>query len=481
MKSALLVFLSFLILGIFAWAIGNHFRPQLNPAIVNKKPNVLVLSFCSLRMEHLAAYNPKARPLPNLDRFLSQSLVFKNAVNGLPWTNITNFIDVPTMRNLGYKHAKRKSLRIPAIPIHKNTPQNEANQNLNFVRESVRNYELNYAEGFEQLYEMIMQSAAEPFFISTHIKYMHFPMIDSVNQKDHWQTEFSKGLSGRLSKYLENPARHPEKAPLFLTLFADPSMVRTNRHVAKFVKDPAQVRIGQIYQMLTDENLLADWRKSEGFAQDLEILQEAYYLKLKNLDRQLGEVFDLYGHEKLKEDTIIVLTGDHGESFMERGQFLHAHNVHENQILYPMAVHVPKLNLRAPEFVEEQYDMASHDRLINELIPGYASVESIRAGIRNLSSNVFLRNCSGTVSGLRSPKSLKLVVDLEGFKLFDVEQDPTESKDLKDEKPDDYFAMKAEYMRLSFQKRNLYACENGLDPFDGFKPQLRIKPEFDSI
>lgn len=125
MKSALLVVLSFLILGVFAWAIGSHFRPQLNPAIVDKKPNVLVLSFCSLRMEHLAAYNPKARPLPNLDRFLSQSLVFKNAVNGLPWTNITNFIDVPTMRNLGYKHAKRKSLRIPAIPIHKNTPQAE--------------------------------------------------------------------------------------------------------------------------------------------------------------------------------------------------------------------------------------------------------------------------------------------------------------------------------------------------------------------
>ncbi len=478
LQSWILIVASFAILAVFAKFAGEYFRRHYRTHLTQKTPNVIVLSFCSLRMEHLRAYNPSARPLPVLDRFFDESLVFTNAVNGLPWTNVTGFIDVGVMRQLGYPHAKRKSLRIPALPINKHTPQNEANHSLNYAVEKVRTYELNYADGFESLRDMVMQSAGEPFFLSVHIKYMHFPLIDTVNQRDLWKREFSPQSAARLEAYLANPDAYPEKAPLFLTLFADPTLVRGNKTIRSYAPDFRQVRIGQVYQMLTDERLLSAWRKSADFAGDLKILNEAYYLKLRNLDEQLEDVLALYGDPVLKGNTVVVLTGDHGESFMENDRFLHADGVHENQIRFPMAAHVPFLHLKKKVELSDQYNLADHDQLIRELVYPEATVETVRAGMRHWGKNVFLRNCAGTVSGVRTSRAMKLVADLEGLRLYDLKTDPGETRDLKDERPEDYFSLKEEYLRLSHMKRNLFACENEKDPYDGPRPHLRLKPEF---
>src|SRR5690606_30820955 len=112
----------------------------------------------------------------------------------------------------------------------------------------------------------------------------HFPLIDGVNQPDLWRTEFSPEAAKALDEYLRAPKNYPEKAALLLTLFADPDLVRMSPFVKKYIGERENVRIGQIYQVLSDDDLLEAWKNSPGYDMDIRIMQEAYSLKLRNLD-----------------------------------------------------------------------------------------------------------------------------------------------------------------------------------------------------
>lgn len=422
------------------------------------KPNILLLSFCSLRPQHLRAYNSNAEPLPALDRFFNESLVFTNAMNGLPWTNVTNYVVPSSLRALGYSNAKRKSLRIPLVPIHKNMPANELNKELDFNDPAVRNYELSYRDGFQALKKAITTTEVRPFFYSVHLKYMHFPLIDEVNQKDLWRQEFSRESAETLDRYLKNPSLYPEKAALLLTLFADPSLVRDNPYVQKYNHGRPPVRIGQIYQVLSDPELLSAWKKSQGYATDIRILHESYSLKLRNLDAQLAEVLDLYGRQDLKETTAVIITGDHGESLLENDLFLHANHIFDEQIRFPMAIRAAGPAKRG--LISDQYSMDLQNKLLQIVADTNAEPESIRNYIRQKGDSVYLRNCQGTVDGLRTASGYKLVSDLSGFKLFNVAADPLHLVDLRFDKPDLFFKLKELLFELRSRPQNLLACDS---------------------
>ncbi len=455
MKQAAAAALAILLISAVAYFYVRAERTQ--QLADRQKPNILLLSFCSLRPQHLRAYNTEAEALPALDRFFKESLIFTNAINGLPWTNVTNYVVPSSLRALGYSNAKRKSLRIPLVPIHKNMPMNELNDELDFNDPAVRNYELGYREGLEALKKAITTTKVRPFFYSVHLKYMHFPMIDEVNQKDLWRREFSKEAASTLERYLAAPARYPEKAALLLTLFADPGMVKDSPFVRRYTEGQPRVRIGQIYQVLSDPALLEAWKKSEGYATDIKILHESYQLKLRNLDRQLAEVLDLYGRDDLKSTTSVIITGDHGESLLENDLFLHANHIYDEQIRFPMGIRAagrPK-----PGRIPEQYSMDLKNKLLQIVAETNAEPEPIQTYVRAAGDAVYVRNCQGTVDGLRTGNGYKLVSDLTGFHLYDVAADPLHLNDLRFTEPKIFFQLKELFLQTKTRPQNLLACD----------------------
>jgi arylsulfatase A-like enzyme len=72
-------------------------------------------------------------------------------------------------------------------------------------------------------------------------------------------------------------------------------------------------------------------------------LQTTYAGEITYTDTQLGRVFNRLDELKLAEDTIVVVTGDHGESFLEHGpwDWLHGHSVYEAATRVPLYVRFP--------------------------------------------------------------------------------------------------------------------------------------------
>jgi arylsulfatase A-like enzyme len=64
--------------------------------------------------------------------------------------------------------------------------------------------------------------------------------------------------------------------------------------------------------------------------------------EVRYLDRYLGQLFDWLKAEGLYDDTLIVLTGDHGEEFQEHGGWWHGQTLYQEQVAVPLIIKYPQ-------------------------------------------------------------------------------------------------------------------------------------------
>ncbi|MGH2459098.1 MAG: sulfatase family protein, partial [Chloroflexota bacterium] len=77
-------------------------------------------------------------------------------------------------------------------------------------------------------------------------------------------------------------------------------------------------------------------------AADLARLGELYQGEIAFTDNQLGKLFDYLTKLGIADDTIVVVTGDHGESFGEHGDWTHGLKVYETEIRVPLLMRYPR-------------------------------------------------------------------------------------------------------------------------------------------
>ena len=71
------------------------------------------------------------------------------------------------------------------------------------------------------------------------------------------------------------------------------------------------------------------------------LIKNRYINSVHHLDSQIARVLDYVEREKLAENTLILITGDHGEEFMEKGRWGHGSQFSEEQIRVPLVLWVP--------------------------------------------------------------------------------------------------------------------------------------------
>ncbi len=96
---------------------------------------------------------------------------------------------------------------------------------------------------------------------------------------------------------------------------------------------------------------------------DLPRIKNRYINAVHHLDDQLGRVIDYLEKKRLLDSTIVIITGDHGEEFMEKGRWGHNSAFTEEQIRVPFVLWVPG---REPAKVMR---MTSHLDLPATLLP----------------------------------------------------------------------------------------------------------------
>ncbi|MEN8256992.1 MAG: sulfatase-like hydrolase/transferase [Thermodesulfobacteriota bacterium] len=74
---------------------------------------------------------------------------------------------------------------------------------------------------------------------------------------------------------------------------------------------------------------------------DMELILNRYINSCHHLDSQLARVFSYLEDNDLLENTVVVVTGDHGEEFMEKGRWGHNSEFHQEQVRVPLLLWLP--------------------------------------------------------------------------------------------------------------------------------------------
>lgn len=222
-------------------------------------------------------------------------------------------------------------------------------------------------------------------------------------------------------------------------------------------------------------NVCADWRQLRDdirsgkyviTAADRQLLRARYDEELWNADRLIGQLVAELKHRDLYDDTLILVTGDHGEEFGEHAGYFHG------QSLYDELLHVP-LMWKPPASWDAPRDQVI-DGLVEQRNAGATFLDA--AGVRQLPAGT--HTLVPWIRGQRhdAPNRYtvsegvdqiavhegrwKMIVGREGaptgggFQLYDLEKDPGEQKNLAEGKR----------TRLALMRQLLTTWRKGLHP-----------------
>ena len=86
--------------------------------------------------------------------------------------------------------------------------------------------------------------------------------------------------------------------------------------------------------------------------QAAEVFRDSYETCLASLDRQIGLLFEELERRKVLDDTLVIVTSDHGEHFAERGFFGHGRSVFRPEVHVPLLIFDPSSRTRGKTIAE---------------------------------------------------------------------------------------------------------------------------------
>lgn len=253
-----------------------------------KRPNVLLVTIDTLRADHLGTYGYARPTSPGIDAFAARSAVFENAHSSSSWT-------LPSLASI------HTSLLSTTHGCWKISSRLEPE--------------------FTTAAELLRDAGYDTAMVACHIflsaQYglqQGFTHVDDELVRppsDAAEAISSPGVTERGVRFLERKAAAAEDVPWFLWLhYFDPH-----------------------------DAYLPHEGYSEEFGTGAEI--DLYDGEIAFTDHHVGLVLEKLAELGLEDDTIVVITADHGEEFGEHGFRRHGYSLYQEAVRIPLVVRVP--------------------------------------------------------------------------------------------------------------------------------------------
>lgn len=276
-------------------------------------PNILLISIDSLRSDHLGSYGYGRDTSPNLDALARGGARFETALAPSPWT-LPSHVTLLTGRHPaahGVNNPDRKLAE--SIPTLAEELHAAGYATAAFVSGPYLRTAYAYDRGFD-LYDQSL-AAVSPGKSRTGIS--------------------SPQLIDNLLRWIGQEKGEAAEKPFFAFLhlwdvhydFAPPPPWDSH-----FDPDYTGTRDGAGI-----EGLAPDLP-----ARDLEHIVALYDGEIRFTDEELGRLFSALKARGLFENTIIIVTADHGEEFFEHGRIGHAITLFDESLRVPLIVHHPR-------------------------------------------------------------------------------------------------------------------------------------------
>jgi len=366
---------------------------------------VLLISIDTLRADHLGVYGYERDTSPSLDAFAATAAVYEEAAAPTPWT-------LPSHAALltgTHPHRLGLLARDAALPEHARSVAEDlwahGYDTAAFVDSTPRGYlggERGFARGFEV--------------------YRHAPFPEVRGEAGAFPYDARRTVAAVEAWLAERASRRP------FFLFVHTKTVHTRsagtrsadgRHLPYQVPDAADTlrfvapeRRGDAYPWREADGtkgveLLRVWNerdppaRREDFPDErLALLRDLYDGGIRYTDGALGRLLARFDAPGARERTVVVVTADHGEEFLEHGRFLHT-QVYREALRVPLLVRVPGAPPRRVEAPVTLMDVAHSLRAWAGLPPGGRTLAEAEGAVAP-APRVAYRDVTGGAPGERS-------------------------------------------------------------------------------
>ncbi len=282
-------------------------------------PDLILIVIDSLRADHLGCYGFPHPTSPTIDALATNGTRFTTAIASSSWTQ-------PSVMSLFTSLSPpRHGRSVPDQPRNTNTTtlaqtlQSAGYQTVGITANPMTNRRYGYARGFDHYddYTVAMNPGAS--LAATAAKTAH----DAVVTR----------LAGEWLTTRRDPAK-----PLFLfIMYMEPhwDYLPPPSYYALFSDDPVPPPRG-----------VPEIAKKPLSATQLQRLRHAYAGEIRYTDDCLAQLLKHLAASPRAASSAIILTADHGESFLERGVLGHGNHLHDEEIHVPLIICPPRHRAR---------------------------------------------------------------------------------------------------------------------------------------
>jgi len=414
-QTAFIGYLLALVLTAIGWVLIPPPKDDSQPidpvyaTLSGEKPNIILIVIDALRQDWLSPYGDKIIATPNIQRFADKSVLFTNAFSNCSWTK-PSFASIftslyPTQHNVttGRDKLNPKIVTL-AETLRKMGYYTIGYYNNPHLRTSVSNFNL----GFNH-YEYLIPNTLYPMDQEApKLRYSNFlnSIARRIVSKERVVSNFYQDAATTSQTLIDWLSHNGEKRFFLFVHYMDP-------HEPYFER-PLTGRVVKIPKIFFS-------------TKELERVSKAYRGEIEFVDESLGKLFDYLEESGIQNNTLVILTADHGEEFYDHGGWSHGKTLFNEVIRVPFIVKLPhseragavdsslvQLIDVAPTAVRfvggeipsewEGKDIFSGDKTIWSL-----SVLGNGRSLRNLAENLYLAD--EEIQGSGSPTHYYLIKD----------------------------------------------------------------------
>ncbi len=176
-------------------------------------------------------------------------------------------------------------------------------------------------------------------------------------------------------------------------------------------------------------------------------LMDKYDSEIAFVDHHLQPVFDALEEKGLYENTVVVLTSDHGEAFKEHGFYFHGRTIYDEEIRVPLIVRAPGAGPKRVErpvalidlvpTLAEMVGLKAENALGHSLIPLLYGIGEMVADRLIFMEQLPYPNYKTHIVGTVSQDSIKVIRNVTDnvTEIYDLKTDPGEKTNLLDADP----------------------------------------------
>jgi len=299
------------------------------------RPDVFLITIDAMRYDHVSADGYSRLTSPLLDAFSAHSLQFTNAITQAPYTKAAIASVMSGLYPISHK-AVTATVPFPeTMTGHPTTAAVETDvlaSSITTLAESFR------ASGYRTLGYTANPFLIEAFGFAHGFEVFHFfPGVD-------FET-----AAVVIDRALDDVRHAPSSKPVFLWLhLMEPHSPYAPGALTRGMFPPE----GRAHP-IPAASPPPSWLLA-GSPKDLRLYESAYDEEIASVDIAVDRLFRQLAEAERFENSVIVVTADHGEQFLDHGGWEHGDSLYEELVHVPLVMRVPRI---APRRVDDQVQL----------------------------------------------------------------------------------------------------------------------------